>query len=413
MQGFEHELAEKGLAQQPADAGSSSTARTSPSRRAVCILHLQAVLMAVLAVSVSAAVVVWSGILKPPPSSAPSGAAHTPEPELRTVEPELQTLVPGLQSAGSPFEGTAKLVRAGNTTPESDLRIQLVTWRVGEKVGWVGEGNIVDVGEHGKITSLRSSDMTAVVSYPSNTWRHFVRQLYKVVATKYGFNGGQRVEFVGPVPNNGNIEKGQIGIVQAFWENSEHVMWWDLKQNIAFGVPPTWLAVPTPYEPVRGNGAWVPLHSVNVGGVTITEKIGTSKTHEETKSSSWAASTTSKLSMNMKAGVGFKGFSAEVNVGTELSRTMSQEHAWSQSYSWTMNTESIYSFTLPPNSGYLWQWHIRTEVRSGDVLTSKTRNFAVTKGLWEKPRCLPGYELDGAACQECYSEETTLIPHES
>merc|ERR1711972_1089998 len=96
-------------------------------------------------------------------------------PELRTVEPELQTLVPA-QSAGPAFEDTVKLVRAGNAT-SADAHLQLVTWFVGEKVGWVGEGHIVAIGEHGKIMSLNPFDMTAVVIFPSWTWRLYVREL--------------------------------------------------------------------------------------------------------------------------------------------------------------------------------------------------------------------------------------------
>lgn len=336
-------------------------------------------------------------------------ATRAEEPELE--EPELQE--PELQATGESTSEDPKLVLALPHDPEHNfVGIQTVTWRVGEKVGFVGEGNVIGVGEHGTITSLRSSDMTAVVRYPSNSWRHYVRQMYKVVAMGYGFTGGQRVEFIGPVPwkpNTGNIEFQQLGIVQAFSESAANIVWWDLRQKESYHVPHAWLAAPTPYEPKRGNGAWVPQHSVNVGNITITEKIGTTKSREETKTSSWAASTTNTLSISMKAGVGFMGLSAEISTGAEMSRTLSQEHASSSSQYWSMNTESSYSFTLPPNSGYLWQWQIRTEVRSGDVLTSKTRNFAVTRGLFQKPRCVPGYELDGAACQECWSEETTIV----
>lgn len=292
-----------------------------------------------------------------------------------------------------------------------DVGAQLVTWYVQEMVGWVGEGqgnNPISVGEHGRITSVRSSDMTAVVAYPGATWRHYVRELYKVVASKYGFEGGQYVEFIGPVPNSGNVGAKALGIVQAFHEASEAVLWWDRTQNINFFVRPDWLAAPTPYSPVRGNGAWVGMYSVNAGGYKIWEKTGTSKTHSDTTTNSWAREVTSTLSYSMKAGVGFLGSSVEVSVGAELSTSLRQEHSSTQSYSWSANEEEGFELTLPANSGYLWQWHIRTELGSGDVYQSKTRNFAVTMGLFQKPRCLPGYETDGASSQVCWSEESTI-----
>merc|ERR1712151_82272 len=93
----------------------------------------------------------------------------------------------------------------------------------------------------------------------------------------------------------------------------------------------------------------------------------------------------------MTAGVGFKGVGIEVSVGGELSDSLRQEQATTQAYSWTMNQEEGYELELPPNSGYLWQWHVRTQLENGEVYTSRTRNFALTAGLFEKPRCIPGY----------------------
>jgi len=320
-------------------------------------------------------------------------------------EPEMQALV---SSHARP-----KLLTFGNVSlPQDeadDVGVQLVTWRVQELVGWVGEGQVVPVGAHGRITSLRESDMTAVVAYASATWRHYVDELYKVVASKYGFEGGQHLEFIGPVPNSGNIGAKALGMVQAFHEATDHVSWWDFTQKVKFFIQPDWLAAPTPYSPVRGNGAWVGLHSVNAGGYRIWEKIGTIKTNSQTTTNSWAREVTSTLSYSMKAGVGFAGSSMEVTVGAELSTTLSQQHSSTQSYSWTMNEEEGFELTLPPDSGFLWQWQIRTELGNGVITSSKTRNFAVTRGLFQKPRCLPGYELDGAASQECWSDESTIV----
>jgi len=331
---------------------------------------------------------------------------------LRMDRHRREAKEPELKALASIRTQLKLLVNSTASLPQDevdDVGAQRTTWYVQEEVGWVGEGNIVPVGEHGRITSLRASDMTAVVAYPSATWRHYINELYKVVATRYGFEGGQRVEFIGQVPNGGNVAAKALGMVQAFHETEEFVKWWDLTQNIAFYVTPDWLAAPTPYSPVRGNGAWVGLYSVNAGGYKIWEKVGTTKTHEQTTTNSWAREVTSTLSYSMKAGVGFEGFSSEVSVGAELSVSLRQEHSNTQSYSWSVNEEEGFELTLPPNSGYLWQWHIRTELANGLVYQSKTRNFAVTMGLFQKPRCLPGYELDGAACQECWSEESTIV----
>jgi len=264
------------------------------------------------------------------------------------------------------------------------------------------------VGEHGRITSLRSDDMTAVVAFPGATWRLYLDEMYQVKASKYGFTGGQYVEFIGPVPNSGNIRAKARGIVQAFDEASPDVSWYDRNQAIGFLIEPNWLAVPTPYSPVRGNGAWVGMYDVNAGGYKIWEKTGTTKTHSETKTSSWAREVTSTLAYSMKSGVSFFGASVEVSVGGEMSTAMRQEHSSSQSYSWSANEEEGFELTLPPNSGHLWQWHIRTELGSGDVYQSKTRNFAVTRGAFQKPRCLPGYGMDGASMQVCWSGESTI-----
>lgn len=239
--------------------------------------------------------------------------------------------------------------------------------------------------------------------------------LYKVGATKFGLAAGQQVSFVGPVPNAGNIRSRQAGFVQGFGGPEELVNWWDALQRKLWAVPPSWLSanLTSLLAPKSGNGAWVGLHSVNAGIITISEKIGTTKTHERTTTDSWASEVTRTLSRSFKAGVGFLGLSAEVEVGSSLSESLRQEHINSQSYAWAMSQEEAFELELPPNSGYLWQWHIRTELENGEVYTSRTRNFALTAGLFQKPRCIPGYCLGGgqanvAACQVCYSEEATI-----
>merc|ERR1711920_671577 len=72
------------------------------------------------------------------------------------------------------------------------------------------------------------------------------------------------------------------------------------------------LAVPTPFSPIRGNGAWVGLYPGNAGD-KIPGTVGTIKTHPETMTSSWAREVTSTLSDSMSVGVGFEGQSVEVS----------------------------------------------------------------------------------------------------
>jgi len=288
----------------------------------------------------------------------------------------------------------------------ADVGKQQVTWRTNELVGYVGEGNVVAIGAHGAITSLRSSDMTAVVRYGNGTsWRHLVGELYKVNDVKYGFKGGQRVEFIGG-SNSGNIFNRQLGIVCTFSESARLVNWWDRRQLKMFGVTPEMIRVPDPYAPKRGAGAWMPKYSV-YSGSSITETTGTTKSSSTMQESSWSTSVTSTLSVKMTAGVKFLGASLGVETGIEISGTTSRSHTSSVSESWTVSRQSEYTLPFTAN-GYLWQWEIRTELDNSQVVSSYTKNFAVTRGAWEAPRCLPGYQMDGLAHQECFSREFTL-----
>merc|ERR1712129_259428 len=105
---------------------------------------------------------------------------------------------------------------------------------------------------------------------------------------------------------------------------------------------------------------------------------------------SWSNSVTNTLAVSMKAGVGFLGASVEVETGITIQGQTSRSHSNAMSSSWTESTQSWY--TLPFQAdGFLWQWQIRTELRNRQVTQSNSREFAVTNGPLQPPRCLPGY----------------------
>jgi len=165
------------------------------------------------------------------------------------------------------------------------------------------------------------------------------------------------------------------------------------------------------YLPVAGNAAWMPLMTVNVGQYTFTETFGTQHQSQQTQTFGWASAVSSTLSTSMKAGVKFFGSGIEVEVGASLTSDMSVQHANQKQYSWAMTSEETFSWTIenvPGQSSLLWQWHIRTALRNGDVVFSKTRDFVITRGYYEPPRCVPGWCNDPESCQSCNITEAEI-----
>jgi len=144
----------------------------------------------------------------------------------------------------------------------------------------------------------------------------------------------------------------------------------------------------------RAVGKWKPLYALNTGAeVQKTLKHGVEKS--ETSETGKVSTTSSSYSFVNAAGNA--PFSASVE--GQVSSLFSQEVVVSK--------EETFSITLHPKPGesYLWQWVFEI----GEEVTVKTQNYALTAGLYEPPKCFPGYNLEGDnSYQKCYNAKYQL-----
>jgi len=144
------------------------------------------------------------------------------------------------------------------------------------------------------------------------------------------------------------------------------------------------------------SGRWVPLHGV-VGKRIYTEKVGVTKGTEATKSSQWSKS----VSTSVSAGVGCAFGSVSSTLSTEVSKSMSSSH----SRQWSQTKEMDFSMEISPKDGaYLWQWQYLMDTEYVESFWVKTKDYAVTAGIPEIPKCAPGWCLkkNMPRYQKCY-----------
>lgn len=144
------------------------------------------------------------------------------------------------------------------------------------------------------------------------------------------------------------------------------------------------------------NGRWQARGYVATGGTKYTAKHGSVKTSSTTRSEEWSTSVGAEVS----AGGTFMGIGLSATLSTEIGHSLSMAH----STEFSMSTEETYehSFNYVPNQQiYLWQWGYDTDTDGAERVTTKTISFAVTAGLYQRPRCVPGYCTDHPICQQC------------
>lgn len=151
-------------------------------------------------------------------------------------------------------------------------------------------------------------------------------------------------------------------------------------------------------------GRWVYLRALS-GDQTLRIMHGTTKAGSETTTNSWATSVTTTVSTSLA----FGSFGSDVSVETSVANE--QSHAYSSE--WGANSEE--EFTVYFSSSYegkiLWQWQFFVEDNYGNQLNPKTRDYAITNGRYERPRCFPGYATDQVAYQTCFDSLHTLPGH--
>jgi len=152
--------------------------------------------------------------------------------------------------------------------------------------------------------------------------------------------------------------------------------------------------------PTKGAGAWVSLRDLHGGTTRLSIIVGTQYTSTYQTTREWAAEVTSTFSAKMSVGAKFLGIGTELEAERSLSRTMSSSVASQSSRSWTQNVaEGVEEeFT---GTGTLWQWQVRIGLSDGTAVQSETNNYAITSGLRQPPRCVPGHAQDIPAYQIC------------
>lgn len=159
-------------------------------------------------------------------------------------------------------------------------------------------------------------------------------------------------------------------------------------------------------ERVQVTGSWQPRASI-LGTRTLTLTVGSTKESAETRSNTWA----SKVTASAQVGMTVAGPGGTLTLSSEVSKDQTR----SFSNVWTTNKEETITDEFSRNGSdeiYLWQWVL--EIDSGpsiEKVTTKTKEYALTKGKWEPPRCLPGWATDFPRYQEC-SDGAHALPME-
>lgn len=155
--------------------------------------------------------------------------------------------------------------------------------------------------------------------------------------------------------------------------------------------------VAPPCTATSADGDWV-AHEVIQAQVTYGLQHGTAKSHAESKTQSWSKSVTKTVS----GGFSFAKVTASKTIGSGTSQTYSDE--------WSANTEVSYSVTFPAEDAglQLWQYVINIEDSCGHTEQTKTTDYALTAGRYQKPCCPAGYGGPGHTIdyQVCHAPAT-------
>jgi len=147
------------------------------------------------------------------------------------------------------------------------------------------------------------------------------------------------------------------------------------------------------YEKPAAVGKWEPLFAINAQTTyTVKHGVDVSKSSE----------------LERSATVTTEGVLPEIYQGLELaaSASASLTHIFNQEVS--ISEEEELELSLDPSHGqhYLWQWVFSV---NGKVIV-RAKDFAMTAGLYQPPRCLPGYAADGdPTSQKCQRAEYQVV----
>jgi len=152
--------------------------------------------------------------------------------------------------------------------------------------------------------------------------------------------------------------------------------------------------------PTSATGRWEYQH-VLAGSTTDSIMRGTTKTHDEQKTETWSEKVTRTVSEKL----GVEGNGGKVSTSVEIGHEQSNMYA----SEWAKKEEEKYDITFDKSyeGKVLWQWQITVKDNCGTTVP-KTRDYAITDGAYQQPRCVPGYALDGLAYQKCHDATHTL-----
>lgn len=138
-------------------------------------------------------------------------------------------------------------------------------------------------------------------------------------------------------------------------------------------------------------GKWVPLYSI-----TSNMKLTTS----DQASKDQAAESMKQIGASAGASVGLEGVGMEASVEGSLENGFTSSISSAQSNSFELDLEP------EAGSSYLWTFQYTAHLRLSDGTTSKlpshkSEEYALTGGLWQTPKCYPGWALDIPKYQKC------------
>jgi hypothetical protein len=117
---------------------------------------------------------------------------------------------------------------------------------------------------------------------------------------------------------------------------------------------------------------------------------GTTKTEAETKTETWSQSITSTV----EAGFEVEGFSAKASV----SATLGHEYAQQYESTWSTSQEETFGIAFSTDQVgevlWVWQWKFHITDSFGNIVSSASKQYALTKGMKQPPQCHPGYNTD-------------------
>lgn len=156
------------------------------------------------------------------------------------------------------------------------------------------------------------------------------------------------------------------------------------------GIKGKWVAKGTVYEHVT--------HCVSTG---VQMELTESQLHE------FASEVTKTLERSSAAtfGVAFEG----VSMGASHTATQTISTTWKQQFQYTYSqkkttskSEQLCVSAKGTNLKYVYEWQWVLEVQYGfKKVEVATKAYALTRGIYQRPRCLPGGQLDRYYYQEC------------